>query len=252
MPMRYAAPTFLVLIAAAPRASADASRNDAPGDSSTVVITPPARPLDANAPPAGQAVMFQQVQSGLSTSGAPLWAGVGSAAISMAGGTLGLSRAFSLGLFGGSAFMSGTLSVMSSQLSLRPPPILGIQPTLSLGYSQLLSGPTGFGEIGARYAEGPWHFGWHLHFAERFGILGLPSITSASYASYVTSRWDVGIDHLAQLALGGNVLRTGSQYVDVSAGLKAMPGGPTVRAGTSIPLQPVAAPSNRFSVFGTF
>src|SRR5262249_30564104 len=157
------------------------------------------------------------------------------------------------GLFGGRGFLSGRFSVMSSQLTLRPPALLGVQPVLALGYTQLLAGPSGFAEIGAHLDEGPLHFGWHLHLAERFDLSGgVPLVTSTSYARYVTRSWDLGVDHVAQLALWGHAFRRDVQYLNVSAGVKPSPESPTVRAGTTIPLRPVATSSTRLSVFGTF
>jgi hypothetical protein len=142
---------------------------------------------------------------------------------------------------------------MSSQLTLRPPAILGVQPLLAVGYSQLLRGPSGFAEIGATFADGPLHLGWHLHLAERFGGSGgAPFITSTSYARYQARRWDFGVDHVAQLAPWGSVFRRDVQFLTVSAGVKPTADAPTIRAGAVVPLRPVAAPSTRLSVFGTF
>jgi hypothetical protein len=233
-------------------AGADPTPREVTGAGATQVAVPPAQPLDASAPLPGRAMMWTQVASAKDAAAAPLWSDGGSDSIRMAGGNVGLSRPLSLGLFGGSTFMSGRFSVMSSQLTLRPPALLGIQPLFAMGYSQLLTGPTGYAEIGARYAEGPWHLGWHLHLAERFGGGGPPLITSTSYARYETPHWDVGIDHVAQLAVWGNVFRRDTQYLTVSAGVKPAPEAPTIRAGTTIPLRPVATPSSRLAVFGTF
>jgi hypothetical protein len=251
--MRPAGPLLLVVtVTGASVAGADPAPGEVNGNGATQVTVPPAQPLDSNAAPARHAVTWTQVASAADAATAPLWANGVSGSMLMAGGIVGLSRPLSWGLFGAQSYLSGSFSVMSSQLSLRPPSLLGIQPLFAVGYSQLLTGPTGYAEVGARFAEGPLHLGWHLHLAERLGGGGPPLLTSTSYARYETRRWDVGIDHVAQLALWGSVFRRDLQYLTVSAGVKPVPEAPTIRAGTTIPLRPVAAPSSRLAVFGTF
>jgi hypothetical protein len=233
-------------------AGADPAPREVTGNGATRVTVPSAQPLDANAPQPGHAVMWTQVAAASDAATAPLWANGAIGSVLMAGGNVGLSQPLSLSLFGGTSYLSGRFSMMSSQLTLRPPAMLGIQPLLAMGYSQLLTSPSGYAEIGARFAQGPLHLGWHLHLAEPIGGGGLPLLTSTSYARYEMPRWDVGIDHVAQLAPWGSIFRRDIQYLTVSAGVKPAPESSTLRAGTTIPLRPVATPSNRLSVFGTF
>jgi hypothetical protein len=251
--MRLAGSLLLMaIVGSANAARADPAPREVTGDGATRVTVPPAQPLDANAPAPGHAIMWTQVASASDAATAPLWAPGASGSVLMAGGNVGLSRPLSLSIFGGSSYVNGRFSVMSSQLTLRPPALLGIQPLLAIGYSQLLTSPSGYTEIGARFAQGPLHLGWQLHLQEQFGGGGLPLLTSTSYARYEMPRWDVGVDHVAQLAPWGGVFRRDIQYLTVSAGVKPAPEAPTIRAGTTIPLRPVAAPSNRLAVFGTF
>ena len=115
------------------------------------------------------------------------------------------------------------------------------------------SGPTGFAEIGARYEEGPLHLGWHLHLAERITQSGGLPAGDQHRATRATRRrrWDLGVDHVAQLAPWGDVFRRDLQFLTVSAGMKPAADAPTIRVGSTLPLQPVAMPTNRLSVFGT-
>jgi len=251
--MRLAGSGLMAILAVANVAKADPAPREITGDSTTSVVVPPAQPLDATAPAPGHAVMWTKIASASDAVTAPLWTSVAGDSTFIAGGNVGLSKPLSLGLFGGNAFLSGRFSVMSSQLTLRPPAILGVQPLLALGYSQLLNNPYGFAEIGARFEEGPLHLGWYLHLAQRFDqVGGIPSITSTSYARYVTRRWDFGVDHVAQLAPWGSVFRRDVQFLTVSAGAKPAPEAPTIRVGTNVPLRPVATPTTRLTMFGTF
>jgi hypothetical protein len=244
---------LMAILGAATAAHADPAPREVTGDSTTNVIVPPAQPLDATAPAPGHAVMWTKIASASDAVTAPLWAPVAGDSALIAGGNVGLSKPLSLGLFGGKAFLSGRFSAMSSQLTLRPPAILGVQPLLALGYSQLFSNPSGFAEIGARFEDGPLHLGWYLHLAERFNQSGgLPFITSTSYARYVTRRWDFGVDHVAQFSPWGSAFRRDPQFLTVSAGAKTAPDAPTVRIGTTVPLRPVAIPTTRLTMFGTF
>jgi hypothetical protein len=252
LPMRLAGFLVLASLGTVNVASADPPK-EVTGGGTTTVTVPPAQPLDSNPPAPGRATMWTQIATRTDVLAAPLSAGAGSDATQIAGGVIGLAPPLSLGLFGGSGFLSGRFSLMSSQLSLRPPAILGIAPLLAVGYSQLLTGPTGTADIGASYANGPLHVGWQLHLAQRFDQTGgRPLLTSTSYARFVMPRWDFGVDHLAQFSTWGGAFRTTTQYLNVSAGVKPSSEAPTVRAGTTIPLRPVATPSSRLSLFGTF
>ena len=142
---------------------------------------------------------------------------------------------------------------MSSQLHAAAAGHLGVQPLLALGYSQLFSNPSGFAEIGARFDDGPLHLGWHLHFAERFDQSGgLPFITSTMLRAL--RHTPLGLRSPPHGPVCRWAVFFGATWIslNVSAGAKPSPDAPTVRVGTTVPLRPVATPTTRLSVFGTF
>lgn len=147
--------------------------------------------------------------------------------------------------------VSGRFSFWSSQISLRLPPVWGIQPSFGTGYHMTLSGASLWSHLGLDWTLEHLHVGTRLTLSTRIeGSLGSPNLVESSFVQYADRRWDLGLQHLKSWPVFTG-LRSSSELVSVSAGVRPLASGPTVRASTSLDLRSTRSAS-RISMAGVF
>jgi hypothetical protein len=144
----------------------------------------------------------------------------------------------------GSSAVPNVAFVPPLQLRLELQPMFGLTPFVATRLGPRLRGALASTEVGADVITGPLHFGTRFGLSRDDEALWL---RNASFARYVDPVFDVGVESVAEYALGADTKLVQRALLG-SVALHPDPNAPTVRVNTAL----FPGPGRSFSSVSTF